>query len=646
MRVAVVGPTHPIKGGVAAHTTELATRLAAQGHETDLVSWSSQYPARLYPGERTVPDGVPDLAPYARTTRPLSWARPDTWVRVGRRLRAYDLVVLVHVIPAVVPAHLALVRALRGPGGPKVVLVAHNVLPHEAHPGAATLVRTMLRQVDATLVHSDDQAREARQLGAVDVRVAALPAHLPGGPPVARAPHEGPPRLLALGMVREYKGVDLLLEALAQVPGPTVTIAGELWGAAGARVRELAATPALRDRVEVRGGYVPSTAIAGLLASHDVLALTYRSATASQNALLGFTHGLPVLATAVGTFAAEVTDGVDGLVVPPGDAAALVGALRRLTSDGTLAALTAAVHAPDSDAAWQDYLAMIELLGEGAVEDGAQTAAPPGGRLLAVAKRVAEHALWVRVAAQRRLEQRTAWVRDVPSGVAATDVLRTSAVWEQSVAEARRLRLPPHHDKPKNWDALGAVAAVLRFADDGSRTARVMDAGSARYSPVLPWLRLYGFGTEPESLLGINLEFGAPVLRDGVTFRYGDVTSTGLADGALDAITCMSVIEHGVPLKAFITESARVLRPGGVLTMSTDYDQAPPDTSGLSAYGGPVRIFGPDDLREMVAMADEAGLDLVGDLEAPGFLEHAERPVHWARLALDYTFVLLTFRRR
>ena len=109
MRVAVVGPTHPFKGGVAAHTTELAHHLSAAGHETDLISWSHLYPALLYPGEQSVPDGGPDLAPYARTTRPLSWARPDTWVSVGRRLRRYDLVVLVHVVTATTGgAYLAL----------------------------------------------------------------------------------------------------------------------------------------------------------------------------------------------------------------------------------------------------------------------------------------------------------------------------------------------------------------------------------------------------------------------------------------------------------------------------------------------------------------------------------------------------------
>lgn len=274
-----------------------------------------------------------------------------------------------------------------------------------------------------------------------------------------------------------------------------------------------------------------------------------------------------------------------------------------------------------------------------------QVAAPPGGRLLAVAKRGAEHLLWGRVAVQRRLESRAKGERALPTSVTPTGVLTDAATWRRAADEAKRLRLPLHRDLPKNWDALGAVGAILELVDDGTRSARVMDAGSARYSPVLPWLRLYGFGAAPGSLIGINLEFGDQVTRDGVVFRYGDVTDTGLPAGHLDAITCMSVIEHGVPLEGFLAESARLLRSGGILCVSTDYDQDPPDTTGKVIYGSQVHIFSPQEIRDLVETADRHGLELVGTLD-DATLSHTERPVHWSRVDLDYTFILLTFRKR
>jgi SAM-dependent methyltransferase len=170
------------------------------------------------------------------------------------------------------------------------------------------------------------------------------------------------------------------------------------------------------------------------------------------------------------------------------------------------------------------------------------------------------------------------------------------------------------------------------------REEPVLDAGSARYSPVLPWLRLYGY----VNLTGINLEFGKPVRRDGVVFRFGDVTDTGLEEGSVGAITCMSVIEHGVPVEAFLRESARVLRPGGVLVISTDFDADPPDTTGKLAYGSQVHIFSPQQIRDLVDQAAAFGLRLLGEL---GDLQHPERPVHWRRQQLDYTFIRLTFER-
>ncbi|WP_241255494.1 glycosyltransferase family 4 protein, partial [Candidatus Protofrankia californiensis] len=111
-RIAIVGPTHPYKGGVAQHTTELAHRLAARGHDVRIESWSAQYPARLYPGQQRVSD--PETEPFPATSYPLSWRRPDSWLRLGRRLRSgVDAVVVVMITPIQAPAYLGILAGLR-----------------------------------------------------------------------------------------------------------------------------------------------------------------------------------------------------------------------------------------------------------------------------------------------------------------------------------------------------------------------------------------------------------------------------------------------------------------------------------------------------------------------------------------------------
>ena len=174
-----------------------------------LVSWAHLYPSRLHRVDVTVPRGgvdVPEVPPFPRTIRALSWARPDTWVRVGRRLRGLDAIVVVHAIPPAVPAHLALLRAAgaladaharrtrrrRRPPRAQSIVVCHNVLPLEPHPGDARLMALLLSRVDSVLVHSADQARLAHDLGARRVSVADLPPHLPGGHPISRGPRTGP----------------------------------------------------------------------------------------------------------------------------------------------------------------------------------------------------------------------------------------------------------------------------------------------------------------------------------------------------------------------------------------------------------------------------------------------------------------------
>jgi glycosyltransferase involved in cell wall biosynthesis len=373
MRIALVGPAHPYKGGGARHTTELAHRLAAAGHDVIIESWRAQYPGRLYPGQQTVDE--PDGVPYPVIRRRLAWYSPWSWFAAGRRLGNTDLVVFALLTPIQIPAYLTILTALGR--RQRTAVICHNVLPHERRPGDVPLTRTFLRRTGAVLVHSPAQATEARTLApTTPITIAPLPPHWPhtGGSATpanaVRAPQTaadaGPGatdrlggvgvRLLFFGIVRAYKGLDVLLRALAEAPaGLTLTVAGEFWGGQ-ADTEKLIAELGIADRVTLKPGYVKASEVPALFANADVLVLPYRSATASHNALLAFGYGLPVIATRAGAIADQVTDDVNGFTAQPGDVTDLLKALQLISEPGTLARLRAGVRIPDFDAAWAQYI--------------------------------------------------------------------------------------------------------------------------------------------------------------------------------------------------------------------------------------------------------------------------------------------------
>lgn len=360
MRVALVGPTHPYKGGVAQHTTRLAHELAARGHEVELVSWSAQYPALLYPGQQKVE--VPEQPVFPRTTYPLSWRWPVGWWRTGRRLaRSADLVVLVLVTPVQAPALATLMRALRGT---RTLVLCHNVLPHERRAIDERLVRSVLGRADAVLVHAEGERTTAQSLTRAPVAVSALPPHFVSGPGSTPRAVERPPlrSVLFFGIVRPYKGLDVLLRALADVPDVRLVVRGEFWGGPE-QARALAAELGLADRVDLQDGYVEAGQVPELFDAADALVLPYRSSTASQNASLGHEHGVPVVATRVGTMAQDVQDGQDGLLCEPGDPASLAAALRRLYEPGVLEQLRSGIRPSDGHQQWDAYVTAIEQAG-------------------------------------------------------------------------------------------------------------------------------------------------------------------------------------------------------------------------------------------------------------------------------------------
>lgn len=193
--------------------------------------------------------------------------------------------------------------------------------------------------------------------------------------------------------------------------------------------------------------------------------------------------------------------------------------------------------------------------------------------------------------------------------------------------------LPLHPDRPKNWDTALALIAAATLP----KNTAILDAGAEKYSSLLPALRRLGF----QSLTGINLAFDGPSTTNGIDYRPGDVTATPFSSSTFGFIACLSVIEHGVDVRAFLREASRLLSDAGLLLLSTDYWSTNVPTGGRYAYGVPIRIFDETDLMEIERTAMGFGLELTGDID--GRCE--DRVVHWRQVGLRYTFVNMLFRK-
>ncbi len=353
MRIAIIGPAHPYKGGIAQHTTELAHRLTAAGHEVEIISWRTQYPF-FYPGQQFVDE--PELPEHHGTKRVLSWRNPVGWARWGRRLRSYDRLIFVWWVPTIQgPVYWGMFKAL-GKKRPPSVLICHNVLPHEPRPGDKKLARAVMNHCERVIVHSKAQAELAKSLTKTPVTTTELP--LPLLKSVKKTKQGISKELLFFGFIRPYKGVDVLLKALAEVPDVKLTIAGEIWGDPKVYtnlIQELG----IEDRVALKGGYVPANELAGLIVQADAVVLPYKTGTGSWNVSMANAYGAPVIATNVGSVGTQIKDGIDGLLCEPDNPESLAKAIKHFYEPGVAEKLQENVPEVPTEAEWQRYVQAV-----------------------------------------------------------------------------------------------------------------------------------------------------------------------------------------------------------------------------------------------------------------------------------------------
>ncbi len=342
MRLALIGPSAPLRGGIAQYHDRLARELAAGGHVVTRLSFRRMYPQLLFPGrtqlvrEGTGEAAVAGLAPPEPL---LDSIGPRSWLAVARRASASEAAIVEWWHPFFAPASAVIARQL-GTAGIPTLFVCHNLDPHEPVPGGAWLTDRALSRAAAFVAQSArDAERLRRTYPGRPVAVVLPPAEPPepcphDGERTACAAALGLPearrRLLFFGYVREYKGLPTLIEALAQVAGDVqLVVAGEIYHHDASYYRELAARAGVGSRVVLLDRFLGAREVACCFAASDLVVLPYWEASQSAVVPLAMASGRGTVATRVGGLPDLVRDGETGLLVPPRDASALAAAITR-----------------------------------------------------------------------------------------------------------------------------------------------------------------------------------------------------------------------------------------------------------------------------------------------------------------------------
>jgi len=369
MRLLILGPGHPFRGGIAGTTTDLVLAMRARGHHVEFFTPHRQYPGWLYPGAGDQDPGACARVEGARAV--LDPLAPWTW-KETRRV-ALQAGAQVWVFPYWTWAWAPWWRFLltgSAPARPPAVAIAHNLADHGAGTLHRLAARLVLGRTEGFFTHASVLERQIGDLYPWIV-TESFPLPVPRAAPVERGAAraalgvEGKERLAVfVGLLRPYKGIEDLLEAWARLPEESpwrLVVAGEPWGKLGGELEALHRRLGLEGRVRLDLRWIPEEELGGLMTAADLVVLPYRQASQSAVVPLAFAHGVPVLATPVGGLAEVVRDGVNGRVVPAADPAAIVEAIEEM-DDETLTRLKAGCRATAETLSWDAYAARLEGL--------------------------------------------------------------------------------------------------------------------------------------------------------------------------------------------------------------------------------------------------------------------------------------------
>ncbi len=371
MRIILIGPSYPFRGGIS-HYTTLLFRCLKKQHETTFISFSRQYPQFLFPGKT-------DIDPSEKQIREegvlplIDSMNPFTWVNAALKIvrdRA-ELVILPWWVSFWAPQFWIISTLVKHFSKTKILYICHNLVEHESKWVDKILTRVVLRTGDFFIVHSEEDRRglltkfpEAKVKKSLHPTYEVFNFKHFDSETVRRKYGLKGKIILFFGFVREYKGLKYLIEALPQVLSKievTLLVVGEFWRDKDKYLR-LIKNKNAESAVVVVDKYMPNEEIGSYFSAADLVVQPYISATGSGVIQTAFGFNKPVIATTVGSLPEVIEDGKTGYLVRPRDPDELAKAILRFFRDQKSEEFINNIIKEKHRFSWETMVAVIESL--------------------------------------------------------------------------------------------------------------------------------------------------------------------------------------------------------------------------------------------------------------------------------------------
>lgn len=356
MRLSLISVGPPYRGGIS-DLSALIYQELSQSHTLQFINFSRQYPALLFPGKTEYKEGP--QAVEIETTRAIDSINPLSWIRAAQRIKKFapDAVIFRYWNPFFAPMINVISRSLSNQGI-KVTLLVDNLIPHEESFIDSFMARRVLAHADHVFTMSKSVSQDVRRHHSqVAIRTLFHPLYEIYKSSFSKAEARqklglgSEPLLMYFGLIRPYKGLDILINALGLIKDDLPELSSLMLGEAyedEQKYRDMIHENGLEDRVKFKNAFVSDEDLPIYFAASDVLVLPYRTATQSGIVGIAFQMDRPVIATNVGGLGEYIKEGHTGYLVPPENPEQLAQAISKFFSGDDSQKMSDAVKAEKS----------------------------------------------------------------------------------------------------------------------------------------------------------------------------------------------------------------------------------------------------------------------------------------------------------